>query len=424
MSKRIFVLFTLLVIASMLLVACGTKATEEPVAEEPPAEEEAAEEEPMEEEEEAMPEDEWGNIVYAPGDVVKIGMSSALTDAYAVYGQDMLNAVEMAVNDFGDLLGWELTVEGGDDMCDGAPGVTVAELFAADPTVLGVIGPMCSGSVVPASKIYNEHHMVMISPSSTAVIVTARGFESIFRTVANDDLQAEVTVGFLMEDLGLSKLAVAHDQSVYGEGVAQAVSDKFEAGGGTVSAFEGITRGDVDFSAVISVLLEGEPEAIYWGGMDAEGALLIIQLRAAGYEGAYMGPDGIKSVPTYIEATDGAADGSYATFGAVGGGATGFDEFEAAFTELYDAPVAYAPGSYDSANILLQAAEAVAYVDGDGNLVIGRKALADMVRATPFSGVTGALEFTETGDLSKVSITVYQVVDGDFVEVKTVDFGN
>ncbi|MCJ7623321.1 MAG: branched-chain amino acid ABC transporter substrate-binding protein [Anaerolineaceae bacterium] len=399
MSKRIFALLTLLVIASMLLVACGTKATEEPM------------------------EDEWGNIVFAAGDVVKIGMSSALTDAYAVYGQDMLNAVELAISDFGDLKGWELTVEGGDDQCDGPAGVTVAELFAADPTVIGVIGPMCSDSVVPASKIYSEHNMVMISPSSTAVIVTARGFESIFRTVANDDLQAEVTVGFLMEDLGLSKLAVAHDQSVYGEGVAQAVSDKFEAGGGTVTAFEGITRGDVDFSAVISVLLEGDPEAIYWGGMDAEGALLITQLRAAGYEGVYMGPDGIKSVPTYIEASSGAAEGSYVTFGAVGG-ASGYDEFEAAFTELYDAPVAYAPGSYDSARILLQAAEAVAYVDADGNLVIGRKALADMVRSTPFDGVTGALEFTETGDLSVVSITVYQVVDGDFVEVKTVDFGN
>jgi branched-chain amino acid transport system substrate-binding protein len=415
MSKRILALLALLVIASMMLVACGPTATEEPVAEEPPAEEAM--------EEEAMTEDEWGNIVYAPGDVVKIGMSSALTDAYAVYGQDMLNAVEMAIDEFGDLKGWELTVEGGDDQCDGAPGVTVAELFAADPTVLGVIGPMCSGSVVPASKIYSEHNMVMISPSSTAVVVTARGFESIFRTVANDALQADTTAGFLMEDLGLSKLAVAHDQSVYGEGVAQAVMDRFVALGGTVSAFEGITRGDVDFSAVVSLLLEGEPEAIYWGGMDAEGALLIIQLRAAGYEGAYMGPDGIKSVPTYIEVTDGAAEGSYATFGAVGG-ATGYEEFEAAFTELYDAPVAYAPGSYDSARILLQAAEAVAYVDDDGNLVIGRKALSDMVRATPFDGVTGALEFTETGDLSKVSITVYQVVDGDFVEVKTVDYGN
>ena len=349
-------------------------------------------------------------------------MSSALTAGYAVYGQDMLNAVQMAAEEFGDIQGWKIVVESGDDGCEGAPGVTVAEKFASDPTVVGVVGPMCSGTVVAAEKIYGDHHMVMITPSSTAVIVTAQGYESVFRTVANDELQAQVTSDFINGDLGLTTLAVVHDQSVYGEGIAQAVKDKFEAAGGTVTAFEGLTRGDVDFSAVIDVVTSGDPQAIYFGGMDAEGALLINQLRSAGYEGVFMGPDGIKSVPTYVEASGGAADGTYATFGAVGG-ATGYDEFEAKFTEAYGAPVAYGPGSYDSARILLQAAAAVAYVDADGNLVIGRKALADKVRETPFAGVTGNLAFTETGDLSKVSITVFKVENGDFVEVKTVDFG-
>jgi branched-chain amino acid transport system substrate-binding protein len=411
MSKRLLIVFSLLAVVSILAAACSPAATEAPAAD-TSAEDTTAD----------MPEDPWGNIVYAPGTKVKIGMSSALTAGYAVYGQDMLNAVEMAAEEFGDLLGWEVVVEGGDDGCEGAPGVTVAEKFAADPTVLGVVGPMCSGTVVAAEKIYGDHNMVMITPSSTAVIVTAQGYQTVFRTVANDDLQAQVTSDFLNGDLGLTTLAIVHDQSVYGEGIAQALKDKFEAAGGTVTAFEGLTRGDVDFSAVIDVLTADNPEAIYFGGMDAEGALLINQLRAAQYEGVFMGPDGIKSVPTYIEASGGAAEGSYATFGAVGG-ATGYDEFEAKFTEKYGAPVAYGPGSYDSARILLQAAAAVAYVDADGNLVVGRKALADKIRETPFAGVTGNLEFTDTGDLSKVSITVFQAQNGDFVEVKTVDFG-
>jgi branched-chain amino acid transport system substrate-binding protein len=412
MSKRLVAFMSLFVLISVLVASCSTPATQAPTAEEPAA---AA---PTEE----HPADPWGDIVYSPGTKVKIGMSSALTAGYAVYGQDMLNAVELAAEQFGNLDGWELTVEGGDDGCEGAPGVTVAEKFAADPTVLGVVGPMCSGTVVAAEKIYGEHHMVMITPSSTAVVVTAQGYESVFRTVANDDLQAKVTVDFLTQDLGLKTLAVAHDQSVYGEGIAQAVKDKFEAAGGTVQAFEGITRGDVDFSAVVDILVAGTPDAIYWGGMDAEGALLVNQLRTAQFEGVFMGPDGIKSVPTYIEASGGAAEGSYATFGAVGG-ATGYDEFETAFTEKYGAPVAYGPGSYDSARILLQAAAAVAYVDANGNLVVGRKALADKIRETPFAGVTGNLQFTDTGDLSRVSITVFQAVNGDFVEVKTVNFG-
>jgi branched-chain amino acid transport system substrate-binding protein len=90
---------------------------------------------------------------------------------------------------------------------------------------------------------------------------------------------------------------------------------------------------------------------------------------------------------------------------------------------LYGEPVAYGPGSYDAAKIILMAAAEVATVDDDGNLVIGRKALADQIRATPYNGITGALAFSDTGDLTVVSITVFQVVDGDFVEVKTVSFG-
>jgi branched-chain amino acid transport system substrate-binding protein len=407
MSKKIFLLLSILIVSVMFLSACGTDGGDANNTGD-----------------DGMAEDEWGYITFAPGETIKLAVSSAMSGGYAVYGQDMANGVEMAIADFGgSLLGWDVIVEAGDDGCEGAPAVTVAEQFSADPTVLGVIGPMCSGSVFPASDIYADHNVLMITPSSTAVIITARGYENIFRTVANDDLQAEVTVGYLFDDLGLTTLGVLHDQSLYGEGIAQAVSDKFEAAGGSVLAFEGLTRGETDYSAVISTVLADNPEAVYWGGMDAEGALLINQMRAAGFEGIFFGPDGIKSVPTYIEASGGAAEGSFATFGAVAG-AVGAEEWEVRFTELYGAPVAYGPGSYDSAMIILQSAEAVAFVDDDGNLQIPRKALAEQVRATPYDGVTGHLEFTETGDLAKVSITVFEVVDGDFVQVKTVDFGD
>jgi branched-chain amino acid transport system substrate-binding protein len=399
--KRLIKLVAVLMLTSMILTACAPAAEEEVVIE-----------------------DEWGLMTFAPSSKITLGVSSALAGAYAVYGQDMLNGVDLAIADFGgNLKGWEIISEGGDDGCEGAPAVTVAEQFAADPTLLAVIGPMCSGSVVPASDIYAEHNIIMVTPSSTAVVVTARGYKNLFRLVANDDLQAQTTVDFIRKDLALSTLAVLHDQSIYGQGIAEAVHGKFAAAGGDVTGIEGVTRGDVDFSAVIATILAGNPEAIYWGGMDAEGALLISQLRSAGFEGVFFGPDGIKSKPTYIDASGGAAEGSYATFGAVGG-ATGYDEWEVKFTELYDAPVAYAPGSYDAALIILQAADAVAQVDADGNLVIGRKALADKIRETPFAGITGALEFTATGDLGKVSITVFHVENGEFVEVKKVDYGD
>ncbi|RJQ42020.1 MAG: branched-chain amino acid ABC transporter substrate-binding protein [Anaerolineaceae bacterium] len=411
MSKR-FLIISLLTIGMVLFAACGGAA---------PADEATSAETPAEAAE-STAEDEWGYITVPAGEKVVLGLSSALSAGYAAYGQDMLNGVTVAVQDFGDLNGWEIAVEGGDDQCEGAPGVTVAEQFSSNPYLLGVVGPMCSGTVVPAMDVYGENHVLMITPSSTAIPVTAAGYQNVFRIVANDDLQAQVAVDYLFNELGMTSLAIVHDQSIYGEGIAQAVQTKFEASGGTVTGFEGITRGDQDFSAVVSTILEADPDAIYWGGMDAEGALLVNQLRAAGFEGVFFGPDGIKSVPSFVEASGGAAEGAYMTFGAVGG-ATGYEEFEAKFKEQFGDPIAYGPGSYDAAMIMLNAAKAVATVDSDGNLVIPKKALADMVRATPYDGITGHLEFDEKGDLKVVSLTVFQAQGDELVPLKVYNFG-
>ena len=336
----------------------------------------------------------------------------------------MLNGVDLAIEEFGGKLhGWTLVSDGQDDACEGAAGVTVAEQFSADPNILGVIGPMCSGSIVPAEDIYAANHVVMITPSGTAVVVTANGYENVFRTVPNDDLQAQVTVDFLTNELHVKSLAIIHDQSIYGEGLATAVKEKFEAAGGTVSSFEGINRGESDYSAVVSTSVAGNPEGVYFGGMDAEGMKLVVQLRSANFSGVFFGPDGIKSQPSFADAAGAASENAFMTFGAVGG-AAGYEDFLASFQAKFGGdPVVYGPGSFDAATILLQAADRVATVDADGNLVIGRKALADSIRATPFTGITGHLEFDQAGDLKVVSITVFQVQQGIITAVKEYGFG-
>jgi len=412
-------LFGALLVLALLFTACAPKAT--PTA--APAKTEAATEAAVAATE-AAPADPWGDIVIPAGQSVKIGLSSALAGGYAVYGTDMLNGVDLAIQQFGgSLKGFPVVSDGQDDACEGASGVTVAEKFSADPLILGVVGPMCSGSAVPAEDIYAAHNVVMITPSSTAIAVTAQGFQNVFRTVANDELQAEVTADYLFNVLGVKTIGVIHDQSIYGEGLATAVKDKFTALGGTVTTFEGITRGESDYSAVVSTTVAAKPEAVYFGGMDAEGMKLVVQSRAANFTGFFFGPDGIKSQPSFADAAGKAAEGAFMTFGAVGG-ASGYDQFLSAFKAKFGGdPVAYGPGSFDAATILLQAADRVAKVDAQGNLVIGRKALADSIRATPFTGVTGHLEFNEAGDLKVVSITVFEVKDGVITPMKEYSFG-
>ena len=372
----------------------------------------------------SAPVDPWGNITIPAGQSIKLAVSTALAGGYAVYGTDMLNGVNLAIDKFGGKLkGFTLIAEGQDDNCDGAAGVTVAEKFSADPSVLGVIGPMCSGSVVPAEDIYNTHHVIMITPSSTAVVVTSKGYENVFRTVPNDELQAQVTVDYLFNVLKLTSIAIIHDQSIYGEGLATAVKTKFIAAGGTVTSFEGLTRGESDYFTVAGTSVKAKPQGVYFGGMDAEGMKLVVQLRSIKFTGVFFGPDGIKSQPTFADAAGKAAEGAFMTFGAVGG-AAGYDDFLAAFKAKFNGdPVAYGPGSYDAASIIMQAADRVAYVDAAGNLVIGRKALADSIRATPFTGITGAMEFNAAGDLKVASITVFEVKSGKITPVKDYSFG-
>jgi branched-chain amino acid transport system substrate-binding protein len=417
MKTRLII--TLFIVATILISGCSSAATQTQAAPTNPAGNE-----PSSPTAASVPQDPWGAITIPAGQPVKVGISTALAGAYAVYGTDMLNGVDLAIQQFGGKLhGFEVTFEGQDDACDGAAGVTVAEKFSADPSLLGVVGPMCSGSAVPAEDIYSANHVIMITPSSTAVIVTAQGYENVFRTVANDGLQAQVTADYFKNVLGLTSIAIIHDSSIYGEGLATAVKENFTGLGGTVTSFEGINRGESDYSAVVGTSIAGNPQAVYFGGMDAEGMKLAVQLRAANYPGVFFGPDGIKSQPSFADAAGAAAEGAYMTFGAVGG-AAGYDQFLTAYKEKFGGdPVAYGPGSFDAATILLQAADRVATVDANGNLVIGRKALADSIRATPFAGVTGAFEFNQDGDLKVVSITVFQVKNGIITPEKEYPFG-
>jgi branched-chain amino acid transport system substrate-binding protein len=418
MKKRLFA-FIVVTAALVLSAGCSPKAA---VATEAAAAATAA---PAATE---APKDAWGELVIPKGGEVKIGVSSALSAGYAAYGQDMLNGVNLAIEKFGgSLKGFKVVAVGGDDQCEGAPGVTVAEQFSADPAILGVVGPMCSGTVVPATDIYNKNHILMITPSGTAVAVTARGFENIFRTIPNDDKQAEVSVDYLSKVLNVKKLAVVHDSSIYGQGIAEAVQKKFTAAGGTVTGFQGVTRGDTDFSAVVSSVVAGSPEAVYWGGMDAEGALLVNQLQKGGFKGVFFGPDGIKSKPVFVDGSGGAAEGAYITFGAASG-ASGYDAFLADFKAKYPdvnkgEPVAYGPGSYDDAMFMLKAADAVGKVDANGNLVVGRKALVDYLRANTWLGVTGKFMFDKAGDPTVVTLTVFKVVGGEIVPQKEYKFG-
>ncbi|KPL85678.1 branched-chain amino acid ABC transporter substrate-binding protein, partial [Ardenticatena maritima] len=237
----------------------------------------------------------------------------------------------------------------------------------------------------------------------------------------NDAVQGSAAAEYLYNELGVRKVAVIHDGSAYGQGLADVFKETFEGFGGEVTDYEGITVGEKDFRATLTKISAHQPEAIYFGGFQAEAALLVSQKNEVGLESAIFFTDDGAFSDQYIEAAGGAAEGSYATFADLPAGSPELEAFRARYKEKYGVePSELGPfhaHAYDATMVLLNAIEKVA-VDQDGTLLVPRKALAEAVRATKdYQGLSGTITCDEKGDCGSANIIIYQVQNGEWVRV-------
>jgi branched-chain amino acid transport system substrate-binding protein len=348
--------------------------------------------------------DPWGTIGIPDGEPIKIGMGTMLTGDYASMGIDIKNGAEMAVREKGAILGHPLILQAEDDGCSGPPSVAIAEKMCNDPLVAGVVGYMCSGGSKPASDIHNKYKVVMISASSTALELTARGIPIFFRTCWNDRIQAQRAAAFAL-NRQWTRVAILHDKSDYGQSLAQDFAENMKGEGGEVLAMEGVTRGDKDFSPVLTKIKPLKPQLIYFGGMAAEGVLVVRQMKRVGIRAHFMSDDGCYTEKDFIQAGGKASNGSYITY-AKEPDPGWVKRFEA----RYGPRQTFSPQAYDAANILMMAVEKVAKKGSDGSLVIGKKGLRDAVAATEYDGITGRIAFDRYGDRTGSVVVIYKVV--------------
>lgn len=369
---------------------------------------------------------EEGVVTFAAGDSVKIGLATDLSNLIPAPGQDIANGAQLAVDEFneaGGLQGFtvELVVE--DDRCVGEDATSVANLFVSDPHIVGVVGHVCSGASIPASEVYQEARIPMVSPSSTAGAFTARGLDVANRVAFNDNIQGVVAARFIFSELGAQRIAVLHDNTSYGEGLASTVAATFEELGGEVITFEVVDPEEQDFRPVLTVLAGQEPDLIYLGGYEAQAALIVQQMAEVGLEDTiFFSDDGVYTA-TYLELAGDASEGTYVTFGAQ----VGDPEANEAFDERYEEKFGVAPDelgpfhaqAYDAATVILKALEAVATVDDAGNLSVDREALIEAVRTTKdLEGLSGLITCDENGDCGSATIAVFVAEGGEWVEVE------
>ncbi len=389
-------LFFVIIIAALVLTACAPAAPESSVPE-------------------VCASDELGCAVIPDGETIKIGMGGPMTGDYAMFGIDISQGAQVAFDQQKGVDKWkfELVVE--DTQAAPETGAAVANKFVSDPTFVAIAGHVFSGETEAAMPIYEKAGLPMLSASATNPPLTTLGSKVFNRIAFTDATQAAAAADVLFNKLGMKNIAVMHDGSTYGQGLADLTKVEFEKLGGTVVAYEGVTPGETDYSAILSAVADKKPEAIYFGGYIAEAVVIVNQMDQSGLEGVtFFGCDGTFG-SEFIEKTGANGEGDYAA-SLVPPESAEKDAFDVAYKEKYgeDPGVlsAYTWSAFDIGNALMEQVAKVAVVGGDGNLYIPRSTLVTTVRTMKdVKAITGNITCSDTGECNTAGPILYTVKD-------------
>ena len=334
---------------------------------------------------------------------VKFGMAGPITGPSAATGAQMKNGVDQAAEDInkaGGILGQKIVVSYGDDVSDPKQGVSVANKFAADG-VKFVIGDYNSGVTLPSSLVYQENGILEITPASTNPTVTERKMWNIFRVCGRDDQQGKVAGTYILKHFKGKKIAVVHDKTTYGKGLADEMKKAINAGGIKEVLYEGINTGEKDYSALVSKIKQSGADLVYFGGLYTEGGLIVRQMRDQGVKAPLMGGDGITS-DEFASVGGPGVEGTLMTYGP---DPRNKPEAKAIVEEFRHRaqpfePEAYTLYSYAGVQVIKQAAEAAKSLDP-------KKVAEKMHSGMKFKTVLGDLSFDKKGDITKLDYVMY-----------------
>lgn len=331
-----------------------------------------------------------------------VGVGAPITGPNAVYGAQIQKGAEAAIkeiNDAGGINGEKIVITIGDDVSDPKQGISVANKFAADG-VKAVIGHFNSGVSIPASEVYAENGILELSPAATNPVYTERGLWNTFRTCGRDDQQGIVAGKYIADNFKDAKIAVIHDKTPYGQGLADETKKTLNGLGLQEAVYEGVNVGEKDFSALIAKLKQQGVNVLYWGGLHAEAGLIMRQLADQGLKVQFISGDGIVSNELASIAGD-AVEGTLNTFGPDPRNNPNNAELVKKFRDQGFEPEAYTLYSYAAVQSLADAAKAA----GSNDPQEIAKALKEK---GPFKTVLGDLSYDEKGDPKLPGYVLYK----------------
>lgn len=340
--------------------------------------------------------------------VVKIGHVAPISGPQASYGKDNENGARMAIEDLnkagvsigGKKVKFELVAE--DDAADPKQGAAVAQKLC-DAKVAGVAGHLNSGTTIPASKIYNDCGIPMVTPSATNPNLTKPGYKTTFRLLANDNALGAGLANYAVDTLKLKKVAVIDDRTAYGQGVAAVFKETAKKRGIQIVDEQFTTDKSVDFMSILTAIKAKAPDGVFFGGMDPQAGPMLRQMEQLGLTKVkYFGGDGICTNDLIKQAAG--AKTLENVICAEGGSSLAKMPNGIEWKKRYDAKFpgqfqVYSPYVYDAVHVLVDAMKRAGSADP-------KKYLPEIGK-TNYKGVTTTVQFEANGELKNPAYSLY-----------------
>lgn len=325
-----------------------------------------------------------------------IAMAGPLTGADAPFGGNVRDGAQLAVDQHNAANpGCQVQLKAFDTEGDPQKATAIAPQIVDDAAIVGLVGPTWSGETKATGSVFDQAGLAALTPAATNVALSEQGWKTFFRGLSSDGVQGPSLANYLKNVAGVKKACVIDDSTDAGVGQADAVRQTLGPITDTACNIS-VKKGDKDFSAAVTQVKNQSPDVVVYASYYTEAALLLQQLRDAGYTGLFSGPDGLKD-PQFVKAAGQAAEGAILSCPCGPAPASFSDEYSKKFGQ---APGTYSVEAYDLATILLTGIDSGA---------VTRDALLEFVRGYSGQGMAREYRWTDTGELTSNMIWIYKV---------------
>jgi branched-chain amino acid transport system substrate-binding protein len=357
-----------------------------------------------------------GGRTPSKGDAI-VYVAVPLSGFMANGGQTVLGGVRLAaeqINRSGGLLGYRVVVRPLDDEADSDVAVSqvkqIQQALDAGERVVAVIGHLNSGQTLATMELYKDMDLVVITPTSSEQSLTEKGYDNFFRVNADDAVQAAVDARFLTEELGAQEVAVVHNDTEYGRGLADSLIQELRQRGAEAAARLEVEVGQSHYDGEVTEIEAAQPDAIFYAGYEIETPYLRTALVQAGVDVPMLASDGAFLGATIDEA-GGTAEGMYVSAFAPSPENVADEQWIEAYQAVeYRNPDTYSVNGYVAMQVLTEGVRESGSLDAD--------AIAEALRQNTLQTLLDGLRYQPDGDLVDAQIWIYRVEGGEFKQIQ------